>query len=137
MKKVCGFFALLLFTGCAAPRVHTASGLNEVVVAAPPPKVRNEMAATLLARGYNLKRSDEFVIEAERDAGVAAGVLLGSGSNPHAQVRCRVNFVTDQSSIRVVVHAFLVDGHHNESPLAPHPSTQVWLDGVKQRCETP
>lgn len=135
MKTLCILIATALLCGCAAPKINTPSGANEVTIRAPMSQVRQELSSAIVNRGYAITRADDLLIEGQRDAGTTAAVLFGTGSNPYAQIRVRANLIASGDSVRVIVRGWLVDGHHNESPLNPNAKTQAWIDQVKVKCE--
>lgn len=135
MKPLCILVATVLLAGCAAPKVNTASGLNEVQIAAKPAVVKTHLIGSMAARGYVILQADEFVVMGERPAGTAADVLFGTGMNPNTKIKAVANLIPVQDETQVIMRAYLIDGYRSESPLPARPETQTWLEEFKAKCE--
>lgn len=135
MKTLCILIATALLAGCAAPKVNTASGLNEVQIAAKPAVVNTHLIGSMAARGYVILQADEFVVTGERPAGTAANVLFGTGMNPNTKIKAVANLIPVQDETQVIMRSYLIDGYRSESPLPARLETQTWLEDFKAKCE--
>jgi hypothetical protein len=137
MKTLSIFFtSAALFCGCQTAQLNTPSGANEVTVVAPLPLVKNELASEVSNRGYSITRSDDFVIEAEKNAGVMASVLLAPQNNPTTYKVARFNLMQTPSGVRVILHMFIIAGGRDLGEVTGgSDSAQQWLQTFKTNCE--
>jgi hypothetical protein len=136
MKYSCILIATALLAGCATTILNTASGRPEVTIAAPKATVRSALVNGMVDRGYAVRRTDEFVIEGERDGGAMASVLLATPNNPTSQVRASLNLSGDDGAVRVVLRTFLVAGGREQGETTGNMKQgQDWLNQIKDRCE--
>ena len=133
---LCTLLAAALLCGCAAPKMNTPSGANEVTISAPMSGVRSIVFGALLDRGYLVTRADDLVVEARKDAGLTPAIFLGTASDPNATRIARFNLMETDAGVRVVVRAFMVAGGRDLGEITGgRAKTQEWLERIKQTCE--
>jgi len=134
---LCTLLAAALLCGCAAPKMNTPSGTNEVTISAPMSGVRSIVCGALLDRGYLVTRADDLVVEARKDAGLTTmAVFLGTASDPNATRIAKFNLMETDAGVRVVARAFMVAGGRDLGEITGgRAKTQEWLERIKQTCE--
>ena len=128
--------AMALLAGCAAPRANTPSGANEVTIKAPMRLVRDRFSSAIVDKGYTITRTDDLMIEARKDAGMGAAILLATPADPSAVKIARANLIETDSGVRIILRVFLVAGGRDQGEVTGGRSqTQDWLDELKQKIE--
>jgi hypothetical protein len=132
MKNLLFIFAVAaLVCGCAAQKTNPASAGPEVTIVAPLTQVRAETVAVIVNAGYTLTRSDEFVIEGRKDAGLARSALTVTAANPTAYKVVRANLIVNEDNVCVRLHSFQTSGSRDDDAIVE----RSLLSQIKSRCE--
>jgi hypothetical protein len=114
--------AVSLLAGCATP-MPTASGRPETTITGQSSDaIRAALVNRFLNDGWNIKNGDTMMLTMEKDAGLAAGMFLGSAFNPTVMKRIRFNIVPQEAgTFRVVAGAGMItnpgSGFEKENPM--------------------
>jgi len=92
---------LLLLAGCATS-MPTKSERPEVTITAPVEKVRTALVTAAIENGYSRRPGDLTNLVFEKNAGLAASIILGSPNEPRVVKRVRFTLIEAGASVRVV-----------------------------------
>jgi uncharacterized protein YceK len=146
MKRIlCALMMTLLLSGCAAPINHnTASGKVETsFVGAKKSVVRERITNEIINRGYNIIRSDDSMLVADKPVeNVLAAALLGSDYDSTPNARITFNLIQNGNTVRVVADCAVItnpgsafERRTNANNNAETANIQSWLDGIKRSLQ--
>lgn len=104
MKTFCSLLAVVLLSGCAAPRLATPSGWPETTIPAPRAKVKAAVLSELIAQRYQLISESESLLVLEGSMNAWADFWMTNtltGERPRS--RLRFTFLDAGEGTRVVV----------------------------------